>query len=282
MTNDKSGTLSRFPQLREAAVEASSIIEESRSLFGGTGAVELEARLGKLENGVFMVDVGKEAFASICAMLSSYRGWLKVEPWTETHDAFYDVMTKDSERISVRTSVCHSSTGCEVKHISKVKLKKVDLGAHSVPSGSCSLSPGRDLNSNGILLDMRISLNYETPISDSTVPDSADTTHFRIKQRQRHWLQSGEDPEPMFVFDLTRTWAGITRTDAEEAQRVYEPCHEVEVECVDPQKYLAGSENESAALALSLIVKLHDFVSALNPGQSITYYPERPHPKYVC
>ena len=287
---DHRDVLAEFSHLRDAAVQVAKLISEVRTHISSpasacgtrsSGSLELEARLGKIHAGRFEPNVGHASFCSILQLLESYPRWARVSHWQETQDVFYTVelpaeyVTEGSggARTQIRTSVGVDAEGdIEIVHHSKQKLRHVDMEMRLMDAGSCSLEISRDTKLEGF--DVRVSASLERLIPPELLPIAVAPDLVRIKQRKRFFLASlGVDNEA-FTFDLTIVYAGKTKSEAEQRQSTQEePSFEVEVECLQPREYLRSSGGEDIMLALSLILKCHDFSSALNATSAVTYVP---------
>lgn len=282
--------LAEFAHLRDAAVQVAKLISDVRAHIGNSGApvggregstLELEARLGKMHEGRFEPNVGHASFCSILQLLESYPRWARVSPWQETQDVFYTVelppeYSADSgagARTQIRTSVGVDADGdIEIVHHSKQKLRHVDMEMRLMDAGSCSLDISRDTKTEGF--DARVSASLERFIPPELLPIAVAPDLVRIKQRKRFFLASLGVESEAFSFDLTIVYAGRTKSEAEQRQSLQEePSFEVEVECLQPREYLRSSGGEDIMLALSLILKCHDFSSALNAASAVTYVP---------
>ena len=75
----------------------------------------------------------------------------------------------------------------------------------------------------------RIEVSSEIPLK--TVPEHCIPTYVRIKQRKR--FVDVRDGQEVWSYELSKTWAGSTRTAVERMQHLTEPQYEVECELVD-------------------------------------------------
>ena len=255
--------------LFQAASDCSAVISEAKRLIlssrpeergGDETTVEVEARLGRIrEDGKFTSGVSEETFQRIVRALESYTKWSSVNDWSETQDFFYDSSKRQCP--SVRTSVIPTTAGLEVKHF----VKKI----HRRSSYRMSINDELVMDP----LDVRISCATETPVASLSLPVAVDTTTVRIKRRKSFYYASGDTP-PMFSFDVTIVWQGITKEEAEKNQQAKKNAnYEVEVECVSLSNYLSHCGGDSSCLALSLLSKMIDFARLVHIGKSITYIP---------
>jgi hypothetical protein len=258
---EKPDYLSQNAHLRDVALEVAALIEECR---GHEMHVELEGRIGLLGSKGFRGNISSSCFQNILLMLESFPRWSHVDDWSESQDVCYI-----HNGTQVRTRVTYGEE-ISVSHITKKRIGNVDMRLHSLDTGACALATSHD----GIVyhLDARVSASIEEVISD--VPSACRPNLVRIKQRKSFYLSSLGIDGDAFCFDMTMCWMGSTKTEAEEKQATcMDTLYEVEVECLDMKKYLDSCGNDAICLALSLILKLHDFVAALNSQMSVTFLP---------
>ncbi len=267
--------LALHPHLRAASLEVGRHIADLQGTLAEleeAGArLELEGRLGRLVEGRFDANVGSDAFCAVLSMLESFPRWSRTTGWEETQDVFYAAPLPGPEgprEQEVRTSVRAARGRLEVEHLQKQKLRRVDLALQRVddgcaPGGACAALP----------LDARITLAAERPLRAEVLPLAVSPRYVRIKQRKRFFLPSVGVPRDCFSFDLSIVYAGGTKSEAERRQRAGEEASfEVECECLAPREYLRTTR-DPVCLALSVLVKLHDFAAALNPGAATTFVP---------
>ena len=278
--------LADFTHLREAAMEVATLINDSRAYMTSPhihGYLELEARLGKLTNGKFNPNLGHNSFCTVLQLLESYPRWSRVSAWHEIQDVFFmmdlpcDSGSNNSgtgieQKSLIRTSVGEDSeNGVSVTHCHKQKLNKVDMEMRTIDSSSCSVDLTRNNIVNGF--DARISVSLEKSIPLDLLPIAVVPEFVRIKQRKRFFLASLGIDKETFCFDATIVFSGKTKSEAEQNQNKQEnPSFEIEIECLQPKEYLKSC-GEDIMLALSLILKCHDFSAALNSSSEITYIP---------
>ena len=287
--------LADHAHVAEAARAVGAMLSELQPALpvGSEGVLELEGRLGRFGPSGFDPDVGSSAFCAILGMLESYRGWSRVSPWEETQDVFFSATLPqgtlppedDGRPVQVRTSVGGSASGTmEVAHIVKKKLRRVDLTLQNVDVGACALgtqAPG----GAAYPLDARVATSLEWPVPAEALPVAVRPDLVRIKQRRRFFLPSPGVDGDCFRFDVTIVYRGKTKSEAEARQRSGEGASfEVECECLAPDAYVRSSSGDPLCLALSVVLKLLDFASALNPASCVTFVPtparrgERPVP----
>jgi hypothetical protein len=280
---DQRDVLAEFSHLRDVATQVADLIASARvhmiSDCAGNSELELEARLGKIQGTHFDPNVGHAAFCSILQLLESYQRWARVQPWQESQDVFFTMelpaeLTELGKTVSaqVRTSVEADASGeMHIKHITKRRLGNVDMEMQAMDAGSCALSISRDQVGG---YDARVSASLEKAVPAEMLPLAVSPELVRIKQRKRFFLSSLGVESETFSFDLSIVYTGKSRSEAEYRQNhQIDPCFEVEIECLRPTQYLLSSGGEDIMLALSLILKCHDFSSALHTSSAVTYIP---------
>ena len=251
--------------------------------------IELEGRLGRLTSTGFNPDIGSSSFCLLLQMLEAFPRWSRIEPWEESQDVFYTVdlpgsIVGDSNAqprplqvrssIKAKTQVRPNETEAQeisVSHIVKKKCGRVDLYLQSVDVGCCALETRAG---NFRPVDARISLSMEFPVPSDLLPMAVTPEFVRIKQRKRFFLGSLGVPGDCFSFDLSVVYKGHTRTEAEALQQKGDGASfEVECECLAPNEYLDATNNDATCLGLSILLKLLDFASTLNPSSPVTFVP---------
>lgn len=280
---DKADYLAENAHVAEAARAVCAMLSELQTMMQKleTGTVEIEGRLGRFGPSGFNPDIGSSAFCSIVSMLESYQGWSRVSSWEEIQDVFFSTTLpagalpseEDGHPVQVRTSVGGSGT-MEVVHIVKKKLRRVDMNLQNVDVGACAIGT-QACDHADYPLDARVAISVEWPISTESLPIVVLRPDLvRIKQRRRFFLSSSEIPGDCFCFEVTIVYRGKTKTEAEAKQCAGEGASfEVECECLAPNAYIRKCGGDPLCLALSIVVKLLDFASALNPTSCVTFVP---------
>jgi len=288
-TEDKPDYLAEHAHVSEAARAVGAMLCElqpaMQQLEVSQASLELEGRLGRFGPSGFDPDVGSSAFCAILVMLESFQGWSRVSQWEETQDVFFSTTLPlgtlgpedDGRPVQVRTSVAwgtgSGAEAMEVTHVVKKKLRRVDLALQNVDVGACAIgtqAPG----CAAFPLDARIAASLEWPVHPSALPVAVHPDLVRIKQRRRFYLPSPGVEGDCFRFDVTIVYRGKTKTEAEARQRAGDGASfEVECECLAPHAYIKSSCGDPLCLALSMVVKLLDFASALNPVSCVTFVP---------
>ena len=206
---------------------------------------ELEFRIGRMVDGAFRPGVPARFFAQFDALLGSSRTIRSGQP-QQTH-VFYH---RGPTGAALRTEVAFESEGLLVRPrtIEKVRLAcvTIDMGAHAA----------------------RITLSKEVPTA--RVVPIVDTVHVRIRNRTGH-AYTGKSDAPFVRYDMTKTWSGRTKSDAERRQRADQtPAHELECEMLHNRVYMQES---SADLAASFLAKLGDVAERVHSSEDAEVRP---------
>lgn len=271
---DSGEHLLQHRDLREAAVATAAVVDVAKRALSQTGErenVELEGRLGRITTaGHFDSDVG-DAFGAIVQMLESYPRWSRIVDWHDSEDVFFLAQFEGAAR-EVRSRVSYGDAGLSVHSITKRRLASAELQLRSTDPGCCALEHTEDVV--GVQLDARITASLERTVPLEALPPAVKPTGVRIKRRKSFYLASLAVPGETFRFDCTLVWQSDNKRNVEKMQlEGAVPRHEVEVECLLPGKYLESCRGDSTYLALSLILKLLDFSTALNPHTSVAFVP---------
>ena len=283
--------LADFGHLRDAAVAVSQMLRDIRSHLTNVHHnprenVELEARLGRLQNNRFESNVGQTTFLHILQLLESYPRWTRSSAWQETHDVFYNVelpasnaellgaVGQGGKAVQVRTTVgSDGHGGVTILHNTKRRLRSVDLEMRLMDAFSCTLDTNLDGKNDG--LDVRVAANVETVVAPEGLPIAVMPSCVRIKQRKRFFLSSLGIDNETFVYELSVVYQGRSKHEAEQKQsNRTDPSFEVEIECLQPRAYLRSSNGEDLMLALSMLLKCFDFAMLLHPQSNVTYVPQ--------
>ena len=81
-------------------------------------------------------------------------------------------------------------------------------------------------------------------------PQSCRPTFLRVKQRRR--FRQERDGDVVWIYELSRTWSGDSRSAVERSQHLDKPTFEVEIELVDASNaYLSQRSDEAVARSLA-------------------------------
>jgi len=256
--------------LLEAIPAVSRLVERLRHLCmherDPLVSYELEARFGVVtmtpnqqqhhNNIRFQSGVPNIVMERIMQNLASYEDWFGVREFQEMQDFVYPV----HEIGDVRTTVMYDDkhTGqLQRRHIHKDRIDSVTLklvcnnGVMAAAGGNAPY-----------LLDVRVDLNREQEIRDDDprLPHLQNTSHVRIKQRRSYLYASTGALQPTWQFDVTFSWSGQTKTQAERQQKETPPICEIECELLNPRYMLLESGRDDANVAASLLYKMADFI----------------------
>jgi hypothetical protein len=226
--------------------DVAALVEQAENLRQKEGAlIELETRLGKITSSGFDPGVRKPVYERILMLMQSTRGWARVTPWKEMVDYYYDDMNDEP----VRTTVMFDEMQRKIcqRHIRKTKIASIDLQEKSTQ------------------IDVRVALAIEQEIDASLIPEIVNPYLVRIKQRRSIYYTPNGMTDPVWVYDLTLTWQGETKEEAEYNQKECEPICEVEVECLSPGAYRQHNQEDYKFVAKSLLLKILDFFPPSNP-----------------
>jgi len=244
-------------------------------MFGAASNVtmELEARLGRVEESPvdgstrFVSGVDASFYEEVVSLFDEFDGWSDVGPVRMIVEHFYpcrlptvslsnvgDEARGAMRDAEVRMVICTDPTresGPEAHCVDHVEKRRVDnVSVRTVvdyPLGSCGVPSD--------WWDVRFSLSEETRIDPDYLPQIVGPRHVRFMVRQTYAYRSASDAS-LWHYDVTRTWSGATRADAEQKmKRGAAPVYEIEIELADPGRTLA---TDAQTLAQSLLMKTAD------------------------
>lgn len=195
------------------------------------GKKELEMRLGVWEDGQFRAGVSRETFEDLQKDLMSLNHLESEDKWTEIVDYHYSTADGSSARTRVMNDI--QSLTMITEHTNKDNV--------------CSSVFQHENSCNGETC--RIAVSSEIPLT--SVPEHCMPTYVRIKQRKRFVdVRGGRE---VWSYELSKTWAGSTRTAVEKMQHLAEPQYEVECELVDVGGvYMADRTTSTVAESICL------------------------------
>lgn len=206
--------------------------------------IELEVRLGHWnpETGKFTAGVSRFFMEKTLSLLQSFAAWDRVVNWVEMQDFFY----KDLKGQTIRTSVMYNE---ETQQIETRHLIKKNFEQHTIAVDG-SENP-----------DIRVAVSVEQEVNSNVVPIPEIVTpeFVRIKQRKSFIYTPPDFQEPIWRFDLTMSWCGVTKAEAEQKQRTEAPIYEIECECLSPLNYRVQRQYDQESVAKSLLLKVLDF-----------------------
>jgi hypothetical protein len=208
----------------------------------GEEAMELECRLGYVSGTEFVSAVDPLWFTTLHKRLEQCPQWSYQTQWVESEDTFF----KDAQNRIVRQSRHCDPDSCQVSlhTVCKQNKQHVDIAVSDIGVQCNEILPSK-------ISTLRVSVCDEHSVPTHTLPVVVVPVHVRIKQRKTFEYASTTHPGAHWRFELTRSWSGTTREEAETAQFTAPPSHEVEVEWHGGGVVLT----DTAALLKSLIIK---------------------------
>lgn len=194
---------------------------------------ELEIRVGSMCDGKFFPGVSEAVFDQLEKDMIDAPTLVTDNKWDEIVDYFYINMRGGP----TRTRVAFDTESMELRstHIVKMPLQNL-VFRRGDDDDACKVSHSR-----------------ETPLDDP--PGTCVPTHVRIKQRKA--FRDVRDGHVVWLYELSKTWSGTSRSAVEHLQNVSDPCYEVECELVDEGGgYLARTSDEHVAASLLLKSKM--------------------------
>jgi hypothetical protein len=223
--------------------------------------VELEGRLGRCTpEGGFQSGITATQFRLLEKTLNTYADWHWKEDWTETCDVFFRTRVfmpdgSQEQQVGVRSSVSVRDGKLHTRTIIKQALNTRLLQLHAL--NSCNQGTQRP----DVQTDVKVQASLEVNLPERFHPVAVVPDHVRIKQRRSFCYAS----EQTFLYQLTRVFAGCSRSEAEARLQNGKPTsYEVEIECLGVQKHLAASSAKQVYLLLSLLTKLLDMAEIVN------------------
>lgn len=212
--------------------------------------LELEMRLGTAEPNnddcSFAASTDKNFVMFVLHLFSTCTEWSLVEEWREIHDYFLFDADQQQQR---RRSIIFDFETNSVKQESIAKKRLCDMV----------------IRNPHFYYDFRLSLSMESPVSGETSsnPNAAavvveECRHVRIKQRKTFYYTSKGSHTPTWKFDVTLSWSGRTKQEAEMRQIHGDPCYEFEIECVGIANYLLQLPENEELILDSFLEKVFD------------------------
>lgn len=210
---------------------------------------ELEGRLGTRESdGSFCPGVDMDWFEALILRLEANTVWASQTGWVESEDTtFY----AEGDRLRQSRRCDPETCLIELETVRKIGVRSSCI---ALQTSSAMTSAGANT--------IRIAYSSEQ-IINTQLPMLVLPTYVRIKQRRVFVLDSTAFPNASWRFELTRTWAGTTREEAEHEQNSAPPVCEVEIEWDPPSASIIPSPAcaVSVFVAESMIAKLTALVT---------------------
>jgi hypothetical protein len=245
--------LYKYPQVSDAIQAVHFMVGEWKPP-STQGSYELECRFGTWQGQYFHNGVSRVFVEKILAMFETFPQWSKVTDWEETHDYYYSNGT-DPTLPMVRTTASFKTDKkmnrkyIATEHIRKYSHSKMDFQYQGSPTE--------------FRYDVRVALNYEEKVSDQELPSIVNPSSVRIKSRKSFYYKSEDFPssDPLWRFDITRSWSGLSRSEAEIKQKNSDTTFEVELECLNPRALMVSAKHDSFYVACSMMLKMKDFLT---------------------
>lgn len=249
--------LTKFPALQQLVSAVVQCLQQQKARVATVpGVFELEIRWGTwFAKGPerFRPGVPEAWVRRTLQRLESYTQWHTVHDWTFMIDYYYAIpherWDQTGQPYIVRTTSQFVADQVRVRHMHKSKLQKFDFQF-------------RPLHHMGLYTegqDLRLVLNTEDPVPTEKIPLYTQTQQVRIKNRKSFWYQPTHAQKPLWSFDITQSWSGRTRSEAEQKQKTQAPQYEFELECLDTTAYMQpDTRRDEWFLALAMAQKVQD------------------------
>lgn len=224
-----------------------------------TNHSEFELRLGMDNAGQFMSDVGFAVHDDLLRQCSNNAsGQLVFEDWVQ-HINYY--FTVNGAQLRTRAVPDPSTLELCSACVHKTRKERVEV--------RCTGTPWR----------VRADLSVEDPVSPEALPDAILPDRVCLVHRSSGVYQGSRDLAPSWRYDLSVTWSGRTRTEAESNQRNSEvvPEYMVELEYVGGPDAVARCGAEY--VACSGLLKVLDIIGMAGAPCNVmaTHAPNRSH-----
>ena len=269
MHSDSSGILSKYPFLRDAALDGARILEEARKRYPvhAPTTARVGVQFGSIsgENGNFTPGVSRRTFDVVASLLCSYDGWHSSADWEECVDVFY--VLPDGTKIC--TTIDYNSPNQDpVRHTEKFfstrrNYKTVQLDTQEAP------------NPTPIDSDISLYVEEDTEVEGASLPAHVKPATVSSSFRKRFVIAA--QGKPMFMFTLKMSWTGVSRSLLEMRQcgnqDEHPPLFTVSCDCLEPQDYLDSCGGECSCLVVSLMLKMLDFSTVVAQSAPLAYVP---------
>ena len=214
-----------------------------------TNHSEFELRLGTDNAGHFISDVGFAVHDDLLRQCSSNTsGQLVFQDWVQ-HVNYY--FTVNGTQLRTRTIPDPSTLELHSTCIHKLRKERVEV--------RCTGTPWR----------VRADLSVEEPVSPETLPDTVLPDRVSLVHRSSGTYQGSQDQAPSWRYDLSVTWSGRTRAEAESNQRRSDLVPEYMVEL----EYIGGPEAVARCgaeyVACSGLLKILDVIGMAGASCSV-------------
>jgi hypothetical protein len=289
--------LHNHPEIMEAVQQMHHSVAEWQPP-SPDGHFEIEARFGRWNGTFFQNGVSKSFIQKVQMLFGSFPDWWKVTDWEESHDYFFLPIISDTPAASVTATTvtaanattkpsdlnknltpapaqplirttAHFQTDPQTKkrtivreHIKKITKVKYNLKYVDLNQSSATMFV-QDTPMD-CRYDVRVALCFEQTVKPSELASVVNPNLVRIKSRKSYYFKSDSFPcsEPLWRFDVTYSWAGGSKSEAELKQRAKDTTYELELECLNPKAVMMMSPKHDTFYVLcSMLLKLKDFVA---------------------
>jgi len=273
----RSKCMDKYPFLVNVLDRYAMLISAAKAEYQNTNRPpELELRFGHAKlNGSYNHGIDRHTLDNMLMAMDGM-DWQSKTDWVEQHDYFYTL--SNGTRVRQQTIPNSDTMTNKILVDEKTKLQSfIMCGWHEHNlQNSVSQLPLIDLSThnNENVHDFKVmfkaNLSREVPIPRSSLPTIVTPSFVRIKQRQSYIYGA-------WRYDVTLTWSGTSKTDAEAKQHTCEPDYELEIECISTD-YLVN--NDSYYIATSMLLKANELVHAIHSSSASAINMKSP-PQYV-
>ena len=226
-----------YPLLAPILGRCNKVVDDSRRCIDDEA--ELELRFGSIgHDGKYVNGVSREFMDRVLTMIQTNKD-MKGTDWCEYHDFYFNV----DDGTPVRTRVTFDTDELVIATVTSSKVKTNQAVFKDQYGNAVKFSSGR-----------------ERKVQKDKLPSLVNTEKVRIQQRRSFVYDS------TWSFDFSLTWAGATKTEAEQAQQNEDPVYEIEIELLD-REYL--KKHDDNWVSVSFLLKA--LISCRSIPNSVTY-----------
>lgn len=193
--------------------------------------LEIEVRLGRYQlypNPRFVPGVSSDFFNWVVELLQT-QTWKSDSDWFLSQSTFYDIpnpsIQKREKKLTIRTTVdyINDQKKINITHVRKHLLNKLTFKYENKTQSFFDKRDG---------FDMRVSFQVEEEIDQKLIPHSVQPNFVRLCEKRIFITENGD-----WMFVVNKVWSGYSIHETEANMLSTQPVFEIEVECVDPEKY---------------------------------------------
>ena len=176
------------------------------------GEVEIEMRLMRPREGGWTTDVGfelQDKFLARCGDAVS-DGMLSFSEWEESADYFYN---HAGAEIRTRVRYCVTNYSVQTTSIVKTRCARCDVVAPSQ-------------------IGVRVDAKREAEVPDAELPRAVTPHRVSLLHRCSATCAATDGGAPMWRYDITMSWSGASRSEAETKQQEDPPAYLIELEYI--------------------------------------------------